>query len=151
MFQIVLNLLGQKKFKVFSDLTLIDQESFEGELTPKVIDDIAENFITPDDPNKVDYLLLFPYILSFYLEYTYQEIKNKQKRLDIIKGTEYIRGKEVEIKNITSLISILREMGVDYLKEKKTYKLSYRDVENILLKFKNIQKWMNFEVIQQIL
>lgn len=71
--------------------------------------------------------------------------------MDIIKGTEYIRGKEVEIKNITSLISILREMGVDYLKEKKTYKLSYRDVENILLKFKNIQKWMNFEVIQQIL
>lgn len=67
--------------------------------------------------------------------------------MDIIKGTEYIRGKEVEIKNITSLISILREMGIDYLKEKKTFNLSFRDVENILLKFKNIQKWMTFEVI----
>lgn len=58
--------------------------------------------------------------------------------MDIIKGTEFIRGKEVEIKNITSLISILKEMGIDYLKEKNTYKISFRDVENILLKFKNI-------------
>lgn len=32
-----------------------------------------------------------------------------------MKGTEFIKGKEVEIKNITSLISILREMGIDYL------------------------------------
>lgn len=82
--------------------------------------------------------MVFPYILSFYLEYTYQDIKNKQKRLDVIKGTEFIKGKEVEIKNITSLISILKEMGIDYLKEKNTYKISFRDVENILLKFKNI-------------
>ncbi|CAK87275.1 unnamed protein product (macronuclear) [Paramecium tetraurelia] len=115
------------------------------------MDDIGENFMLPNEQNKVDYLLIFPYILSFYLEYTYQDIKNKQKRLDIIKGTEIIRGKEVEIKNITSLISILKEMGIDYLKEKNTNKISFRDVENILLKFKNIQQWITFEVIQQIL
>lgn len=71
MFQIVLNLLGKRKFKVFSDLALVDQDAFEGELTYKVIEDIADNFTSPDDSNKVDYLLLFPYILSFYLEYTY--------------------------------------------------------------------------------
>ncbi|CAK70869.1 unnamed protein product (macronuclear) [Paramecium tetraurelia] len=151
MFTIVLDFLGHKKFKVFSDRTLIEADAFEGKLTQKQIDDISENFLLPEDQSKVDYLLIFPYILSFYLEYSYQEIKNKQKRLEIIKGIETIKGKEVEIKNITSLISILKEMGIDYFKEKNTYKLSYRDVENILLKFKNIQKWMTFDVIQQIL
>jgi hypothetical protein len=64
-----------------------------------------------------------------------------------MRGTEIIKGKEVEIKNITSLISILREMGVEYLRDKHTYKITYRDVENILIKFKNIQTWMNFDVI----
>ncbi|CAD8185323.1 unnamed protein product [Paramecium pentaurelia] len=151
MLQTMLVLIGHKKFKVFSDRALIETDAFEGSLTQKLLDDIGENFMLPNEQNKVDYLLVFPYILSFYLEYTYQDIKNKQKRLDVIKGTELIRGKEVEIKNITSLISILKEMGIDYLKEKNTYKISYRDVENILLKFKNIQQWITFEVIQQIL
>ncbi|CAD8100422.1 unnamed protein product [Paramecium sonneborni] len=151
MLEIVLGLIGHQKFKVFSDQALIDNEAFDGTLNQKILNDIGENFMLPNEQNKVDYLLIFPYILSFYLEYTYQDIRNKQKRLDIIKGTEYLRGKEVEIKNITSLISILKEMGIDYLKDKNTYKISFRDVENILLKFKNIQKWMTFEVIQQIL
>ena len=111
----VLELIGYKKFKVFSDRALIEAEAFDGTLSQKILDDIGDNFMLPNEQNKVDYLLIFPYILSFYLEYTYEDIKNKQKRLDIIKGTEYIKGKEVEIKNITSLISILKEMGIDYL------------------------------------
>jgi hypothetical protein len=73
----MLDLLGEKKFQVFSDLTLMDPDIFEGKLTQRVIDDISENFETPDDQNKVDYLQLFPYLFSFYLDYTYQEIKKK--------------------------------------------------------------------------
>ncbi|CAD8050436.1 unnamed protein product [Paramecium sonneborni] len=151
MFTVMLEQLGHTKFKIFSDKTLIEADAFDGQLTSKLIEDISENFLMPEDQSKVDYLLIFPYILSFYLEYTYQEIKSKQKRLEIMKGIETIKGKEVEIKNITSLISILKEMGIDYIKDKNTYKLSYRDVENILLKFKNIQKWITFDVISQIL
>lgn len=71
MFTLVLEFLGHKKFKVFSDRTLIEADAFEGKLTQKLIEDISENFLLPEDQSKVDYLLIFPYILSFYLEYSY--------------------------------------------------------------------------------
>lgn len=55
-----------------------------------------------------------------------------------MKGTEMIKGKEVEIKNITSIVTILKEMGIDYLRDKHARCLSYRDIENVLIKLKNI-------------
>lgn len=55
-----------------------------------------------------------------------------------MRGTEIIKGKEVEIKNITSLVTILKEMGIDYLRDKRTNCMTYRDVENVLIKLKNI-------------
>lgn len=65
-----------------------------------------------------------------------------------MRGTEIIKGKEVEIKNITSIVTILREMGIEYVKEKRTVCLTYRDVENLLIKLKNIHKWITFDIIK---
>jgi hypothetical protein len=45
----------------------------------------------------------------------------------------------MEIKNIYSLNTILKEMGIIYSEKTKNEKnLSYRDIENILLRFKNL-------------
>lgn len=65
-----------------------------------------------------------------------------------MRGTEIIKGKEVEIKNITSIVTILKEMGIEYVKEKRTVCLTYRDVENLLIKLKNIHKWITFDIIK---
>lgn len=65
-----------------------------------------------------------------------------------MRGTEVIKGKEVEIKNITSIVTILREMGIEYLKDKRTVCLTYRDVENLLIKLKNIHKWITYDIIK---
>ena len=72
------------------------------------------------------------------MEYNYHEIKYRLERLNLMRGTEIIKGKEEEIKNIFSLLSILREMGIEYLRDKHKYILTYMDVENVLIKFKNI-------------
>jgi len=77
------------------------------------------------------------------MEYNYHEIKYRLGRLNLMRGTEIIKGKEEEIKNIYSLLSILREMGIEYLRDKHLYILTYRDVENVLIKFKNIQVFIN--------
>ncbi|CAK87277.1 unnamed protein product (macronuclear) [Paramecium tetraurelia] len=143
--------VGPKKFKVVTDIFLSEPSSYENQLNPKILGEMIENFRDLDKESKIDYLLLFPYILSFFMEYTYSEIKYRQGRLDLMRGTEIIKGKEVEIKNITSLVTILREMGIDYLRDKRTNCLTYRDVENVLIKLKNIQKWITFDIIKQII
>ncbi|CAD8100420.1 unnamed protein product [Paramecium sonneborni] len=143
--------VGSKKFKVVTDLFLEDRSSYDNQLNDKIFEEIIDFFRDSDKESKIDYLLVFPYILSFFLEYTYQEIKYRQGRLDLMRGTEIIKGKEVEIKNITSLVTILKEMGIDYLRDKRTTCLTYRDVENVLIKLKNIQKWITFDIIKQII
>lgn len=47
-------------------------------------------------------------------------------------------GQEIEIKNIFSLTSIIRSMGIKYLTDKLKKNLSYRDIEKILMKYKNM-------------
>jgi hypothetical protein len=56
-----------------------------------------------------------------------------------------VHGEEHEIKNILSLNSILKEIGVDYLRSKDARVLSYRDIENILLKYKNLNSVSQFK------
>jgi Asp-tRNA(Asn)/Glu-tRNA(Gln) amidotransferase B subunit len=68
--------------------------------------------------------------------------------VEVVKGKEEMRSKEVEIKNIHSLLTIQREMGIEYLRDRHLYCLSFRDVENLLIKFKNIQKWITFDIIK---
>ncbi|CAD8185321.1 unnamed protein product [Paramecium pentaurelia] len=143
--------VGPKKFKVVTDIFLSEPSSYENQLNDKILGEMIENFRDLDKESKIDYLLLFPYILSFFLEFTYSEIKYRQGRLDLMRGTEIIKGKEVEIKNITSLVTILKEMGIDYLRDKRTNCMTYRDVENVLIKLKNIQKWITFDIIKQII
>ncbi|CAD8106899.1 unnamed protein product [Paramecium sonneborni] len=143
--------VGPKKFKVVTDIFLNEPSSYENQLNAKILGEMIENFRDLEKESKIDYLLVFPYILSFFLEYTYTEIKYRQGRLDLMRGTEIIKGKEVEIKNITSLVTILKEMGIDYLRDKRTQCLTYRDVENVLIKLKNIQKWITFDIIKQII
>ncbi|CAD8133690.1 unnamed protein product [Paramecium octaurelia] len=143
--------VGAKKFKVITDLFLSDPSLYDNQLDDKVYNEMIDNFRDLDKESKIDYLLLFPYILGFFLEFTYSQIKYRQGRLDLMRGTEIIKGKEVEIRNITSLVTILKEMGIDYIRDKRTTCLTYRDVENVLIKLKNIQKWITFDIIKQII
>ncbi|CAD8049276.1 unnamed protein product [Paramecium sonneborni] len=143
--------VGPKKFKVVTDIVLNDPSSYDNQLDDKIINEMIDYFRDLEKESKIDYLLLFPFILAFFLEFTYSQIKYRQGRLDLMRGTEVIKGKEVEIKNITSLVTILKEMGIDYIRDKRTTCLSYRDVENVLIKLKNIQKWITFDIIKQII
>lgn len=115
-----------------------------------MINDMCDNF-REEQSETLDYLQLFPYIFSFFMEYNYKEIVYRKERLDLMRGTEIRLGKEEEIKNIHSLLTILREMGIEYLRDKHQYYLTYRDAENLLIKLKNIQKWITFDIIKQIL
>ncbi len=53
-------------------------------------------------------------------------------------------GQEIEIKNIFSLTSIIRSMGIKYLTDKLKKNLSYRDIEKILMKYKNMNNVIIF-------
>lgn len=63
--------MGPKKFKVITDIFLSDPSLYDNQLDDKVLNEMIDNFRDLDKESKIDYLLLFPYILGFFLEFTY--------------------------------------------------------------------------------
>lgn len=63
--------VGPKKFKVVTDIVLNDPSSYDNQLDDKIINEMIDYFRDLEKESKIDYLLLFPFILAFFLEFTY--------------------------------------------------------------------------------
>ena len=50
------------------------KKAYTGKLDDKIIEELFNNFLVVNGKN-IDYLLLFPYIFCFFIEYVYEQIK----------------------------------------------------------------------------